>query len=542
MRPTRTRLADLGFALLLYLPVGVYYAAHFTAEWNDPDRIGTGFVQNDQPTYMACAREFIDGRSEGLLFALPGETDPDAKPTLVQLHLWALSVAWRITGADPGLLFVLFGAVFALATILVCMRLLDHFVRSTGIQRRIGQLLFIWGGGVIALSGAVAAMMHGRTPTAADLIAFDPGHGWWFLNLGRNFMLPNEAYYHFLFFLTLHLLVRGRALGATIASTLLVWSHPFAGPQLLAVVVAWSLLERLVFRAPAPPRSAIGYWIALGGAYAWYLFVWIPANAPHDLVSAIRDDFILGPSSSVPAYLLVGGMAAMRLRSRGRWRTFLEGTGNRLLLVMALVCLFLENHEVLLPPHQPAHFSRGYVWSALFLIGAPWLMGEAGGRLQRMRRPVRLTLVALGCVFILADNVSFLGMHIRKQWHGKANSYWLSRDGIAVLHALNEHDAKHGSARDRLLICQDRRLAHLAQVYTPFRTYFGHAVGPAAYHRKAPAQTAYFRGDVRSPLLAGPLLVVAVNDSGAFTPPGRSRLLLRNDRYSVFEAGPVAER
>src|SRR5262245_66512262 len=58
------------FAVLLYAPVLIPYAAHHLPRDGD-ERIPTGFVQYDQPYYMANARQYLDGATDGLRYASP---------------------------------------------------------------------------------------------------------------------------------------------------------------------------------------------------------------------------------------------------------------------------------------------------------------------------------------------------------------------------------------------------------------------------------------------------------------------------------------
>ena len=47
---------------------------------------------------------------------------------------------------------------------------------------------------------------------------------------------------------------------------------------------------------------------------------------------------------------------------------------NRLLIVWFAVSFVLANHEFAMVPLQPLHFTRGYLWTPLFLLGAPVLV------------------------------------------------------------------------------------------------------------------------------------------------------------------------
>jgi hypothetical protein len=120
MRARRWR--DLVFTVLLYAPVLFPLAAHYLPAEGDP-RIPTGFVQYDQPYYMANARQYLDGDTDGLRYALPFSADAASEPIHFQPQTALLAGLWWVTGLDPGLLFNLFGVVFGLLFVHVdCLR------------------------------------------------------------------------------------------------------------------------------------------------------------------------------------------------------------------------------------------------------------------------------------------------------------------------------------------------------------------------------------------------------------------------------------
>ncbi|MBK7944710.1 MAG: hypothetical protein IPJ85_05095 [Flavobacteriales bacterium] len=177
-----------GLVLLLLLPAVLFYWAHFRPK--DPRLIPTGFVQYDQPYYMANARQYLDGRSDGWRYALPFSPSAAATPAHFQPQTMLLAGLWRITGADPGKLFVAFGAAAAIVFVLLSVCLLDQVLERTAPV--LLTVVFVWGGGLLALAGFSISMLQDMDWRMAALSAFrfDPGDGWWFLNLGRNLIFP----------------------------------------------------------------------------------------------------------------------------------------------------------------------------------------------------------------------------------------------------------------------------------------------------------------------------------------------------------------
>jgi hypothetical protein len=253
---------------------------------------------------------------------------------------------------------------------------------------------------------------------------------------------------------------------------------------------------------------------------------------PH-LTTALNVQYLLEFRATVLGYLLVGVPACLRLRTTDRLRAFIGDRNSRMLIAMALVQLALENHELVTATHQPVHFTRGYTWAALFLIGAPWLLNEAWPWL-RVRFPNARILVAASFVVVfLTDNTVFFTLNIKRELRASSPGFWLTSEQRDVLAFLNAHPPD-GS----LVIAKDEDLAYMVIVYTPWRAYRSHFFDEDDAWSRVKQQAAYFDGRITDPVLYGPLTVIASKDSGTFDPPGTARLLFENARYRVFSARP----
>lgn len=523
---------EWAFALLLLSPVILLYTAHFSAGLLDPQRTGTGFIHYDMPEYMASAREFLDGNHRGALYAPPSTPHYDETPTMVQLHLLALAGVWHITAADPGVLFTLYGLLMAWAAIRIFMKVFDHVVPLEGRARRIGQLLFVWGGGLLALAGMVQAWLSGYQGRGIieQAMSVDPCSGYWMLTLGRTLILPNEAFYHLVFFASLLAVLKQRWILAIVLTTLLMWCHPFAGVELLCVILGVSTVEGLLVRPRRMPWWFPVALVATAIPYFWYLFVWIPANADPALVNAIRLAHTLPWYASVLGYAFVGSAAIMRIARVRPFNALLADPSARLFLTMALVCVGLENHEQLTSTaHQPAHFARGYAWAALFLLGAPWAAASVQRwHVGRARRTV-IMVVSVACVMICMDNLAFFGLTCSTQAKARYQGLWLSLAARETLHWLDKPDNQRF-----LLVSDDADLAQMAGVYTPMRSYYGHVLEEERYAR-GPKQEAYFQGRIEDPLLEQDIIVVASKaHQDSFKPSGGASLVFENAEYRAW--------
>jgi hypothetical protein len=108
--------------------------------------------------------------------------------------------------------------------------------------------------------------------------------------------------------------------------------------------------------------------------------------------------------SLLAAYAPVGCLAAARCwRDRQRWRPEMS-----FFLVAATVSLLLVKHELFLPPRQPLHFTRGYVWTPLCLLGLPLVQAALARGLTRPRTVGRLLAMAAGGSLAVLDNAVFV--------------------------------------------------------------------------------------------------------------------------------------
>ena len=533
----RIRWREWGFVLLLYLPVVLFYVAHYAAGQRDPYRLATGFVQYDQPYYMANARQYVDGVTDGLRYASPFSAQEDPDTIYFQPQIALLGWLWKITGADPGVLFVLFGLVFGLLCVRTCLRVLDHVLPSTASWRRLIAFLFVWGGGLLVLVGSGYGLFHGEEVWGALVgsFRFDPANGWWFLNLGRNLIYPLEAYYHFLFFSLVLALLRKRFALATGVAALLAFSHPFTGVATLLMLLAWAALERWYARSGEVPRWFIPSLTTILLLVLLYYGPALMSNPEHRVLMAQwkiawTEDAI----TFVPAYVLVGLLAFGRLRSPQRAIGFLRSPIHRLLVVWAVTWFALENHEFAITPVQPLHFTRGYTWSALFLIGVPFLSGALAWLRGRWSKAAVGTVVGIFSLFFILDNGIWMTLQTRANARGEGADLLVTRDQQDLFEWLAQKVPANS-----LLVANDPMTAYLALVYTPHRAYYSHHYNTPYAGQRYPTLGAYFQGRITDPLLEQPLLAVVYERNGAFVFADRGERIYANGSYSVYRMPAV---
>lgn len=456
------KIKDIFQALVLLTPVIVLYLSHYLAHIWTPGLIPTGFLQLDQPFYMAAAREYWDHGSFNLLYSNPADPDLHSPAIYFNLPVLILALLWKITGLDPGLLFNLFGLLFGWGCLYLCIRFWRLFCRQWEFHDKLGLLLFIWGGGMLVLAGWVWSVIMGK---ADNLFIFDPTVGWWFLNWGRNLVLPLEACYHFLFIGMVYTIYNKKYKTALLFPALLVLSHPFTGLQAVLIYFIWLSYERIYKQNKHIPLL----WIILVGliliCHILYYLVYLPSFPSHQQVlNQWKLGWNLKLFSALLAYLPVLIPAVYVLYDKKSFKTDL--VFRHFLITWIIVSLILGFNNLFIDGYQPLHFTRGYLWLAFFLAGYPWLR-ESMAKIRRMKSWAGASLISLLLLFFLLDNIAWFIENSRLE--AKGTTLQLSPAREHMLDYLNVH----GKTND-LLISDDARLGYFSLVYTPVRSVYSH--------------------------------------------------------------------
>jgi hypothetical protein len=160
---------------------------------------------------------------------------------------------------------------------------------------------------------------------------------------------------------------------------------------------------------------------------------------------------------------------------------FLKAHEFRLIMGWLVVTVGLSNHDLFLVARQPLHFTRGYEWTALFLMGAPIMVSVTRSLLTEhcwKNYFVAGSLVAL----MLLDNAVWFGWRTGAiVWGAQGGgTLRMSADFRDVLSQLRSDLYAHG-----LVISDDPKVAYFVIVYTPLRTWYSHVYNtPFAAKRK----------------------------------------------------------
>jgi hypothetical protein len=543
----------LALALPAFLPLIGHYIGFARAGLH-----GTGFIAYDTPYYMSNAREHFDGDGFSLLYGTPFSYDFATPHIYFQPLTLLLGLLGRIPGADPGVVFAIVGLIAAVVCGRVGIALFDRFASRATRSGKIALVVFFWGGGVVALMGLLFVLLPGpagtklaEPPSLAGYWWFaglaDPAGGWWFLNFGRNFLFGTEAFYHLLFLGAALQIMRQRFGAALGIMAVLAASHPFTGIQFLSIALAWGMLELVVLRSRVVP-----WWFVVGTAvlmsvHVGYYMIFLATFPEH---RQLQEQWTIRWTISIPqtifAYGIVGGCAWARLRPAANPRRVLNEFPNRLLLAWVFVSLALENHELFLPRAiQPIHFTRGYSWIALFLLGVPALIAALDHVWKESRVRLRALALAGVALVLMLDNVVFLGattaqaMGVRLDQPIPADAvalgFGLTRDQQTLFDWMNRPDN-----RGSVVASDDQTVGYLLTTYTPLRAWLSHNMNtPGNLQRLDELQKFYAKGEIPSAWRNRPLLIV-FRDAAVWQQrvagfaPAPIELAYRNGSYTVI--------
>jgi hypothetical protein len=529
-------------SLALLLPVIVLYASEYLGATGSSF---TGFIQYDQPYYMANARNIFEGGFH-FFYGNPFSPDPDTPRIYFQVHLWVLGLVQAVTGCDPGLLYVIFGFVAALICVRTAMALYEQVAGLETSAQWMGLVLFLWGGGLLAFAGLVfhLAQPSDFHTTVTDLFCFDPAQGWWFLNLGRNLVLPTEAYYHALVFGAALLALRNHFRAALWLLFMLSLSHPFTGLQFLLIFLGWSLWEKAWLGNKTIPFAFPALLFCLLIFHVVYNVFLLNLFPEHRAVFQ-QWSVAWGEQATAffPAYLLVAWLALLAMRSRSRAVQLFSKPANRLLLVWFLVSCVLVHHDLLITPRQPLHFSRGYIWIPLFLLGIQPLLELLETFWHFKSRWMRATTLALILLVGLSDNLAWFGLHTTMALAPRLGIPWMKGDGFRLSDSDRQLyqwlQARPGSHSELLVTPGvDQPLIYLATVYTGYRGWYSHyAMTPfASQHRSDIIQ--FFEVNTTPPEWGRRSLLI-INRKDAIPSVSASKPAYENKAYFVHMLLPV---
>jgi hypothetical protein len=532
-----------GCAILLALPAALPYLTHYLYA-RAHGRVPTGFLIRDMPYYMANARAHFAGGHFHLLYQLPFSPYDNTPAIYFQPHTLLLGLFWKISHLEVNVLFLIFSAIAAVVCARVAIALYEQLIGLESFVKRVGLLIFFWGGGALVLSGAIKLWLFGPGTEAMVFERYfdvDPFRGLWFLNFGRNLIFGTEAYYHALFFGAVLLAFRRRFIASAIIALLLSMSHPFTGLELLLILLSWAIFETLILRKRAMPAW---YPIAIAAILGLHLvyYLWFLQRSPEhaSVAKAWAQAYILHLPNALAAYGFVLAFAIATVRTSARFRHYFAEPSHRLLAMWFLVAFALANHDLVMKPLQPLHFTRGYIWTPLFLMGAPSLVALIDYLRTRLKALGMIAIVALVAVFLLDNGLWLTTLYKRPDVI--TDGPMLTPGRWEMLQKLK--DPKYEGC---LVLSQDLDLGYLVTAYTNLRSWYSHfANTPYLQERVDQLRMLFSEGVYLNEWRTRPTLIILRRD---YTPEPPAwldaigaKLVEENSEIRVYRVEPANPR
>lgn len=465
------------FALALTLPMVAFFAGYLF-NYNH-DYIPTGLIMEDNGLYLSYARQYSDADKLHLFYNNPFNDSGNYAPIYFQTQSILLALMME-TGISAGFIMIIFVLFFSFLCFRIIIEIYDTLLPE-GKYRTLSILLFAWGGGLLAFAGIPVHFI--RPPDGQDffdrIFFLDPGWGWWGQNLGRSLFITCEAFYHCLFLLSILLILKKKWKPALLSILIVSISHPFTGIELLSILGAWLLVEKVLVR-----NSTIPWYFAIGSGlilifHVYYYLFYLNQFPDHQSVSKqFSVNWRLRFFSMIPAYAIVAPLAFLSIFKYSKPKLFFQNSHNRLFLCWLIVVLLLVNHELFMKPRQPIHFTRGYDWTGFFLLGLSSLQ-PLFNYISKIKKGTFL-LGLFVCIF-LSDNFLWITNYIR--FTNKTTSVmYISPEQKEIIEVI-----KNKSDNKTLVISSDFELSLLSAVYSEAYPWISNPYTTPFYQQKKEA-------------------------------------------------------
>lgn len=510
-------------SLGLSLPIVLFYFLHFIFGAELGQR-PTGFIQSDMPYYMAHARQYIDGQHNGLAYSNPYDFKDNSPKIYFQPHIYAFGLLLKLEFIDPGFAFAAFGILCTIIAFFILQRLIDAYCPVRGLLRVFLLCMVAWGGGCLVLLSLTAALVNGE---ALRFFTYDPFDGWWFLNLGRNFVYPTEAFYHVIVLLLFFSVLKQKTILALILTWLLALSHPFTGMQYSLIIFFWSAFECFFMKSERFKRATVVLFAAPVLFCFCYYLLFLPSFPSHrNLMEQISLNWSMKLPTIFGAYSLVGFLAWTQCRNKDAFIECFKNPFNRFLAISAAISFAIANHEFLIEPIQPLHFTRGHIWTPLCLLALPVIRDVWR---QFMNRRKLITLVVIASCFgslMLSDNLTwFLSNYLRPHY-----GIFLYDDEVELMHFLKSQP------ENSVILLDNGKFSYLTATYTSARPYVGHWYNTPEIDRKRQAVKDFFFNRVEPEDLRNTnYRVITAKFKNVMSKDERFKEIFSKNGVSVFE-------
>ncbi len=515
-------------SILFSIPVILFVIHHFF--YHAQGLIPTGFSLDDNPVYMANAHQYLDAGHFSFNYSNPFDGNTNSPAIYLQPHNYLFAFLMKL-GLEPGYILSFFGLFFTILAIFTGLKIIQQIYPAINHQSKI-HFLFTWGGGLVALTGLLVAMIvYKNFPPPLDSIFIgDPGNGWWGMNFGRTLFIPMEAYYHFLFLLAVLFIVKARWKAALATGFFLSLSHPFTGIEYFSIICGWSLIEKLFMK-----NKSLPWYFVIGNVLiilltAWYYLVYLNSFKEHRI---LHDQFSVGWTFSfyviIPAYILVLALSLLQFVQNKSIKKYFADSHQRLFFAWGLIAFLLSKHEWFIKPMQPIHFTRGYIWMGLFLFAIPTIVWVFNKLKQFKYSGLAITVFLL---IFLSDNILWTINLLRK----KEKSEWvghLSSDTKKTLEWLS-----HNTTNQDLLFSNEYLVNYLSNVYGSSYSWYSHFYNTPEYEKRKSQALAFLTTGTPLKEWENKRIIIVMRKNGpdydTLNPSLKVNTIYENPAYIIF--------
>jgi hypothetical protein len=237
--------------------------------------------------------------------------------------------------------------------------------------------------------------------------------------------------------------------------------------------------------------------------------------------------------SMIPAYCIVGFLSLYTISRLQKFSTFFAQPSNRLLLCWFLVAFILANHEVFIKPMQPLHFTRGYIWSSLFLLGIPaihYLLSKSKNSL------LGKFVMIISLLLFFSDNLFWVFSRATKEATGISVPY-ISHEQDQILRQLQPL-----SGPQTLIIGGDNAIPYFSTVYTSGYPWLSHPFTTPFVDKKRQALETFIRQGIIDSAWHNKSLIFVFRKNNpeelhrSDSMPFPTTLLIETPSYKILEA------
>ena len=521
-------------AFLLSTPIIIFNLAYLYN--HDPGLVPTGFIQYDNVTYVGNSIQYNWSEHSGLFYSNRLNDSHGHEQIYFNPQLLIIALFMRL-GIAPGFALMLFNLLSAILFFRFAIAIYDH-LKQTNERRVLNIVFFSWGGGLLCASGVLLHLIgFAGNDIWSSMFVLDPAHGWWGLNAGRSLFFSMEGWYHALFFGIIFFILQKRWTLGAILLFLLSLSHPFTGIELLLILFTWMVIEISISKHSIPIYFALTV-ICILAFHIWYYLVYLNKFPEH---LSVFQQYSLNWKYRfyhfIPAYILTASLTILAMKIEGL-KNYFSVQSNRLFICWAIIAFTLANHELFIKPMQPLHFTRGYIWSALFFAGLPGLHYLWKTLFIKKNGVIFILLIS---IIFVSDNLVWIIKNTRRV-NEPTSVTLITAEQKQILEFLSIN-AKFNDA----IVGSDEVIPYLASIYTKSNIWFSHPYNTPNYSSKKNAYDAFIqsgRAAENSPWYSSKCFFIVEKSNqlqvDRFAGDKKSRLALETSNYLVYAKTPTS--